>query len=193
MNVVRLPVAPQPPKAEPVAYLGMAETNALLRTHLGRAFPGVKFRVRGHSYSGGSSSHVDWIDGPTEAEVDALCAAYKGQSFDGMIDMAYSNQAWQMPDGSLVFGWTDGTTRCGGSDPAEVIPKPHPQARAVHSGLSYVFTRREISPAFAAAAQAGFDRLDADARCDLLIRIPGRHWGEDITSEQIARLIRAPR
>lgn len=192
MSVVSFPKAPAAPKAEPVTYLRLAETNKLLRRHLATAFPGVKFRVRGESYSGGSSTRIEWLDGPTADQVERLTSAYSSQGFDGMIDMAFGKTSWQMPDGSIVKGWSGGTENAAGSTPGYVVPKPHPQARAVSSGIGYLFTRREISPAFAAACLAYFEQLDGAGRCELITKI--RPWpGCEVTGEDLARLIPAPR
>lgn len=47
-----------------------------IRTELKRAFPGVKFSVRYDSFSGGDSYDVDWTDGPTTKQVDAIIDKY---------------------------------------------------------------------------------------------------------------------
>jgi hypothetical protein len=57
-----------------------------IRVELKRAFPGVKFSVRGKSYSGGNSIDVSWVDGPTSKQVDEIIQKYSGGSFDGMTD-----------------------------------------------------------------------------------------------------------
>jgi hypothetical protein len=71
-------------------YLTCAETAALLRADLKRAFPGIKFRVRSSTYSGGSSIDVRWVDGPRRVVVEQVAKRYAGGSFDGMTDsMSY--------------------------------------------------------------------------------------------------------
>jgi hypothetical protein len=64
-----------------------AEGAKLIRAELKRAYPAVTFSVRIHRYSGGSSTRVEWIDGPTTKEVESLVGWYQGSSFDGMIDL----------------------------------------------------------------------------------------------------------
>ncbi|MBN9458478.1 MAG: hypothetical protein J0I54_17750 [Bosea sp.] len=192
MTVVCFPKEPVAPKAEPVAYLRLAETNKILRQHLAKAFPGVKFRVRGESYSGGSSTRIDWVDGPTKEQVERISSAYSSRGFDGMIDMAYSKTSWLLPDGRIVTGWSEGTEGSMGATPGYVVPKPHPQARAVHSGIGYVFAQREISEAFAAGCLAAYQRQTGRDRCDILNKL--RLWpDEEITGERLAQLIPAPR
>lgn len=66
-------------------WLGPAQVAKLLRVHLKREFPGVKFSVRSESYSGGSSVRVEWTDGPTEAAVRAVTYHYKGKYFDRWV------------------------------------------------------------------------------------------------------------
>lgn len=58
-----------------------------LRKELSRAFPGVKFRVRGRSYSGGDAIDVNWEDGPTTAQVDEIIGKYQEGNFNSMIDL----------------------------------------------------------------------------------------------------------
>jgi len=71
-------------------YLSCAETAALVRTALKRAFPGVRFGIRSKTYSGGASITVRWTDGPRRAAVEAIAERYAGGSFDGMTDsMSY--------------------------------------------------------------------------------------------------------
>ena len=66
-----------------------------IRIELAKAFPGVKFSVKGKSFSGGDSIDVAWTDGPTSKQVDAIINKYSAGSFDGMTDSYnYSNSAW---------------------------------------------------------------------------------------------------
>lgn len=57
-----------------------------IRVELKREFPGVKFGVTSDSFSGGNSINVDWTDGPTSKQVDAVINKYQQGSFDGMTD-----------------------------------------------------------------------------------------------------------
>ena len=75
-------------------YVSMAETNKLIRKVLKESFPGVKFSVRGQSYSGGASTDIGWTDGPNEQQVNALVSVFKGGYFDGMIDYKGTRYAW---------------------------------------------------------------------------------------------------
>jgi len=71
-------------------YLTCAETAVLVRGALKKAFPGVKFRVRSSTYSGGASIDVRWVDGPRRAPVEEVAKPFAGGSFDGMTDsMSY--------------------------------------------------------------------------------------------------------
>lgn len=190
MNVIAFPIEPQAPKAEPTSYLGMAESNKLLRKHLAAAFPGVKFRVVGHSYSGGSSSNISWTDGPTSAAVDAIAGAYSSRGFDGMIDMSYTKTSWLLPDGRIVIGYSEGTEGSMGSTPAYAVPKPHPEARAVSTGICYVFTSRSTSQEFESACLRAFERLADEDRCRLFNKLP--RWSEDNMGRALASIIAAP-
>lgn len=68
-------------------YLSCAETAKLVRAALKTAFPGIKFSVKSSTYSGGASIDVNWTDGPTSKEVDAIAKRFEGAAFDGMIDL----------------------------------------------------------------------------------------------------------
>jgi len=68
-----------------------------LRIELKKAFPAVKFSVRMDSYG---SVRIGWTDGPTQSEVEALAAKYKGGTFDGMEDLyRHEKSPW-----TAVFG-----------------------------------------------------------------------------------------
>lgn len=67
-------------------YVDTKDTAALVRAKLKKTYPWVKFGVRISRYSGGSSIHVSWTDGPTETMVRATCEEFRGDYFDGMID-----------------------------------------------------------------------------------------------------------
>jgi hypothetical protein len=77
-------------------YLSTVNLAKLLREKLARKFPGVKFWVRSHSYSMGSSIDV-YFDGtkpnaPPKIEVDKYLDRYEGSDFDGMEDMKTSRR-----------------------------------------------------------------------------------------------------
>ena len=55
-----------------------------IRLQLRAAFPGTKFSVRNRDYG---SIDVSWSDGPTNAQVSAITAAYQAGRFDGMEDI----------------------------------------------------------------------------------------------------------
>lgn len=84
-------------------YLTCAETAVLVRKALKEAFPGVKFSVRSSNYSMGASMRVEWLDGPNEAQVEAVTRTFQGSYFDGAID--YKGSVYHMLDGQQVrFG-----------------------------------------------------------------------------------------
>ncbi len=75
-------------------YISITETNKLIRKVLKESFPGVKFSVRGRSYSMGGSTDIYWTDGPNEKQVKGLVAVFEGSYFDGMIDYKGSRYGW---------------------------------------------------------------------------------------------------
>lgn len=68
-------------------YISMKDQAKLIRTSLREALPGTKFSVR---QSRGGSINVDWTDGPTVAQVDAIVQRFAGGGFDSSQDLAYS-------------------------------------------------------------------------------------------------------
>lgn len=102
--------------------LSCADTAKLLRTALRETFPGVRFRVRSHTYSMGASINVTWADGPFEADVRRTCDLYRGSTFDSSQDLlTHHDSLLAQPDGSV---------------------------RAVHFGADFIHTTRQLSPAY---------------------------------------------
>jgi hypothetical protein len=84
-------------------YFTCAETAKLVRQALKEAFPAMKFSVRSHTYSGGASIDISWIDGPNSAQVEAVADTFKAAYFDSSID--YKGSIYHMVDGQQVhFG-----------------------------------------------------------------------------------------
>ena len=69
-------------------YVSCADTAKLIRKTLAETFPGVKFSVRSKTYSGGASVTIYYTDGPPERLVERAVSHYRGEDFDGMIDLA---------------------------------------------------------------------------------------------------------
>jgi hypothetical protein len=126
-------------------YLTIAESNKLLRKHLARAFPGVKFSVRGESYAGGSSTDVRWVDGPLLSQVEAIAKPYAYKGFDGMIDMQYSYAQWLLPDGTVCVAGTDGTEGSRGVVPGFKVERPA-GAVPISTGIGFISCTRKTSP-----------------------------------------------
>lgn len=72
-----------------------------LRRQLTEAFPGVKFRCRSESFSGGDSIDVTWTDGPTVTAVRKFSDRYAEGHFDGMADIYEDDRDNPWPD---LFG-----------------------------------------------------------------------------------------
>lgn len=104
----------------PREHVSVADTAKMIRAALKATFPGVKFSVRSHSYSGGASIDIAWTDGPTASTVDRLVNQYKGADFDGMTDSK--------------------TYR------TDVAPDPEHGLREIHYGADFIFTQRSSSP-----------------------------------------------
>lgn len=85
-----------------MTYISMKDTAKFIRQTLKLNFPGVRFSVRGKSYSGGSSIRVSWTDGPRRRDVEKVVKFYEGSSFDPSIDLKSSvSQMLVAEDGSI--------------------------------------------------------------------------------------------
>lgn len=125
-------------------YIRLADTAKMLRAALKREFPGQKFSVRSHSYSGGASIYVRWTDGPPVHAVENVTRLFEGARFDGMIDLQYGASHWLAPDGTLTLAETYGH----GMGMDGVHAAPTEGAELVSLGSDYVMTSRDISPAY---------------------------------------------
>lgn len=130
---------------EKTIYLSCSETAKLLRNALKKAFPKQKFSVRSNVYSGGASIDVSWENGVAYDPVNKICKLYAGAGFDGMIDLKFYKDHWMMPDGTIHYGSSEGTTCCAGVYDSYKIEKPHPDAKKVSFGADFVFAQREIT------------------------------------------------
>ena len=126
-----------------VHYISPADTARLIRSALRLAFPGTKFSVRSSCYSGGSSVHVKWTDGPAKAKVDAALSGFVGRGFDGMIDMAYSSDCYMTRAGGIGFAATHGTVGSRGVVPMDVGRVPF--GAAIVTFGSYIDTDRALT------------------------------------------------
>lgn len=135
-------------------FLTCADTAKLLRARLKREWPAVKFSVRSKTYSGGASIDVNWTDGPTDQQVDAITSTYSGARFDGMIDMASYVQHWLEEDGTVTLAHDGGTEGSRGSRPERFGSRRSAGAVLVHLGADYVFTYRALSAAWIDACSA---------------------------------------
>lgn len=120
-----------------VTRISTADTAKIIRKELKHYFPNVKFSVRSHSYSGGSSINVSWVDGPTANEVDSIAKRFQGASFDGMTDSKSYHNSFVILEGSTL--------------PVEV-----------HYGADYVFTNRDLSPEFKAELVKKFEEISGE-------------------------------
>jgi len=68
-------------------YIEETEVAKMIRQTLKESFPAVKFSVKTHKYSGGSSIDVGWTNGPTREMVETKVGHFHGATFDGMQDL----------------------------------------------------------------------------------------------------------
>jgi hypothetical protein len=141
-------------------YLRVAETAKLVRAELKKGFPGVKFSVRSHSYSGGASIRVSWTDGPPTKSVDRVVGRFAGSRFDGMTDLKYGANHWLCPEHgprtASIYGNSYDSESVGvGVGNGPVDSRCCAKAELVSFGSDYVFTSRELSPEFRARVAAG--------------------------------------
>ncbi len=75
-------------KTKSTVALAAQDIRAALKT----AFAGTKFSVRSESFSMGNAVRIEWVDGPSSKQVEAVVGRFEAGSFDGMTDM-YNNAA----------------------------------------------------------------------------------------------------
>lgn len=136
------PPDPPAPREQVARYYSPAETAKCIRVALRDEFPGVKFSVRTEVYSMGSSVNIRWTDGPRTKEVERVVNGFSGGGFDGMIDMAYSYDAY-VKNGRVVGTRTSGTTGSRGSVPAH--DDAVEDAELVHFGAKHVSCYRDFA------------------------------------------------
>ena len=117
-----------------VTRISTTDTAKMIRKELKHYFPATKFSVRSHSYSGGSSIDISWVDGPMQKEVDAIAKHFQGASFDGMTDMKDYHNSFVVLEGSTM--------------PVEV-----------HYGADFVFTNRKVSAEYKAELVEKFEEV----------------------------------
>jgi len=129
-------------------YIPAKDIAKIIRKLLKKQHPSVKFYVRTSTYAGGASIDIDWMDGPTQKEVDSLVYHLAGSRFDGMIDMQYPVYHVRLPDGSIALSKDPGTIVDYGVNGKRVL-----------LGVDYIHTHRVYSPE---RLQAALDRYAAD-------------------------------
>jgi len=77
-------------KAEKTGLAEPAHSAKVLKGHLQKFFPGVKFSVKSDTFSMGCSIDVSYTDGPLKEEVEAIADLFQYGRFDGMQDLSYS-------------------------------------------------------------------------------------------------------
>lgn len=133
--------------------ISTVEAAKMLRKILRNKFPGVKFSVR----KSGWTLRVDWIDGPSQEQVDFYAKPFAGQGFDGSIDMRYYMNAIILENGSVIHGSTNGTTGSMGYVESETVEVPE-GAREVSFNVDFVFTSRRHSQRLVDSAIAAYER-----------------------------------
>jgi hypothetical protein len=80
-----------------------AAASAAIKEELTKAFPGIKFSCKSESFSMGDAARIEWTDGPSPKDVEAITGKYQAGHFDGMTDMyEYSNRDSNLPQVKYV-------------------------------------------------------------------------------------------
>lgn len=165
-------------------YLRTAETAKLVRAALKPAFPDTRFSVRSSTYSGGSSIRVEWTDGPTTRQVDAVVGVYAGAAFDGMIDLKTHKTTWLCPVHGARIAERYGHSYASENGPVD--SRCCARSEIVHMGADYVMTHRDLSPAVRAAFEARTARMIGQPDYDGDRWVDGRwmsHWFHQMTHD----------
>lgn len=150
-------------------YIPQKDVAKMMRRDLKTAFPNTKFSVRCRTWSMGGEIGISWTNGPTQSSVGDILDKYVDRGFDGMIDLAYHIDHWQLPDGSVVQKSNGrGTTGSMGMVGAWENDKPHPDAKRVSLSCSSPSYRRDTTDAFINTVRRAFAELDERQRHSLL-------------------------
>lgn len=126
-------------------YVAPKDLATLIRDALRRAFPAARFSVT--TKRGTGSIDVRWQDGPNGKAVEAIASAYETKGFDGMIDLAHSNNLWIYPDGSAHICHDSGTAGSMGCAPEIIESARRPDAVLLDNVAScFVFCQRSLTP-----------------------------------------------
>jgi hypothetical protein len=84
--------------------ISITDTAKLIRAQLAAHFPGTAFSVRSHRYSMGSHVSVQWVDGPSAAQVDRITDPFCGTTFDASDDSTHHHDTEVAgPDGQTAL------------------------------------------------------------------------------------------
>lgn len=72
--------------------LSMNDSVALLRRHLAKAFPGVRFTVKQCRGSARGWVDVGYVDGPAYDAVREVAGPFETQGFDGIADSTFAKE-----------------------------------------------------------------------------------------------------
>ena len=158
-----------------MTYISTADTAKLVRKALKDAFPDTKFYVNSSSYAGGASISVSWVDGPTDGDVNAVTAPFRGASFDSSQDLL---------------------TYVGGVHPST--------GEKVSYGADYIHARRSFSAEFymvvvdRLASEWGWGDMEYDPHTDYLTKTKTvesvrPRFNDTLRSDVIWRTIRVAR
>lgn len=125
-------------------YLNTVDTAKVIRKILKESFPELKFKVRSSIYSGGSSIHVKWINGPSNKQVEEKIKHLESAGFDGSIDLKYYKRHWLLPNGEIIQASSEGSENSGGYRENWESEKPL-GAKPCSLGADYIFCDRELT------------------------------------------------
>lgn len=125
-------------------WLPAADAAKLIRKQLKERWPEIKFSVRTQH---GDSVYVDWTDGPTAKEVEAIGSQYASGRFDGMVDYGWTVEHWlSTKTGAAIVASDQGSARTGGFHEARETEKPEgAEWVQIHSSMKYFSTSRHFS------------------------------------------------
>lgn len=124
--------------------LSLPKTAKAIREVLARRWPGITFYVG--RVPENNIIYVTWQDGPTQPEVDKVCAV-EGWGHDTTVQKRFRLLYW-LDDTGFTLARSEGTSRDHGIVPSLHQPPPEAGARLVHPQVELVYTVRTYSPAF---------------------------------------------
>lgn len=128
--------------------IGRKDITQFIRDALKANFPKTKFSVRTEQRAATLAVSLQWLDGPTPAEVDGTIAEFKTLSTNPLTRAPGSPTRWLLPDGSTLSAAPTADQTTAGGNGLCALTRPDPAAELVSIGSVSIATIRNTTGPF---------------------------------------------